>query len=73
MKSSYHVTWKNVLQPNLLHCIHAPILALLSFPCSSQSEQTLLNLSGGTNANIIGSIVLLLPNLTSGIYNAHTT
>ena len=34
---------------------------------------TLVNLSFGTFVVIIGSIRRLLPNVTSGIYRAHTT
>lgn len=36
-------------------------------------QPTLLNLSGGTMLKIIGSMVETLPNLTSGMYRAHTT
>jgi len=34
---------------------------------------TLLNLSAGTEENMMGSIVPTSPKRTSGIYNAHTT
>ena len=34
---------------------------------------TLLNRSGGTILSIIGSMVVTLPNLTSGMYRAQTT
>lgn len=32
------VTWKCCLHPDLLHCIHAPMVALLSLPLSSQMQ-----------------------------------
>lgn len=41
---------------------------LISFPKLNQDEAfTLLNLSEGIRCNIIGSIVVTLPNRTSGI------